>query len=61
MHGCMDSGLRYTIMLHPAAVRPRYPGRAILFDAGTNKYASSLGYLIPAYAEVGIQFDAVYA
>ena len=44
-----------------AAVRARYPGRAILFDAGTNKYASSLGYLIPAYAEIGIQFDAVYA
>ena len=44
-----------------AAIRARYPGRAILFDAGTNKYATSLGYLIPAYAEFGIHFDAVYA
>ena len=44
-----------------AAIRARYPGRAILFDAGTNKYTTSLGYLIPAYAEFGIHFDAVYA
>jgi len=44
-----------------AATRARYPGRAILLDAGTNKYESSLGYLIPAYARLGIHFDAVYA
>jgi hypothetical protein len=45
----------------PGAVRARHPGRAILVDAGTNKYATSLGYLIPAYAAAGIHFDAIYA
>lgn len=44
-----------------AAVRARHPGRAILVDAGTNTYESSLGYLIPAYAAAGIHFDAIYA
>ncbi len=44
-----------------AAVRARHPGRAILIDAGTNKYASSLGYFVPTYAAAGIHFDAIYA
>jgi len=44
-----------------AAIRARHPGRAILVDAGTNTFASSLGYLLPAYAAQGIQFDAIYA
>lgn len=43
------------------AVRARYPGRAILFDAGTSTFASSLGYLLPAYSAAGIEFDAIYA
>jgi len=43
------------------AVTGMHPGRAILVDAGTNKFASSLGYLLPAYAAKGIQFDAIYA
>ena len=44
-----------------AAVRARHPGRAILVDAGTNKYASSLGYFVPAYEAAGIHFDVIYA
>lgn len=44
-----------------AAVRARHPGRALLFDAGANMYATSLGYLIPTYAKAGIHFDAIYA
>jgi hypothetical protein len=44
-----------------AAIRARHPGRAILIDAGTNKFASSLGYLLPAYAAQGIPFDFIYA
>jgi hypothetical protein len=44
-----------------SATRARHPGRAILVDVGTNKFASSLGYLLPAYAAKGIQFDAIYA
>ena len=44
-----------------AAVRARHPGRAILIDAGTNKYETSLGYLVPAYEAAGIHFDAIYA
>jgi hypothetical protein len=44
-----------------SAIRARHPGRAILVDAGTNKFASSLGYLLPAYAARGILFDAIYA
>jgi len=44
-----------------SAIRVRHPGRAILVDAGTNKFVSSLGYLLPTYAAKGIQFDAIYA
>lgn len=53
----------YLLLLGDAssAIRARRPGRAILVDAGTNTYGSSLGYLVPAYAAAGIHFDAIYA
>jgi len=53
----------YLLMLGDGikAVRARHPGRAILVDAGTNKFESSLGYLLPTYAALGIHFDAIYA
>ena len=65
-HGVIRANVedRTYIMLlgdKPAAVRARYPGRAILVDAGTNKYRTSLGWLVPSYAAAGVHFDAIYA
>jgi hypothetical protein len=44
-----------------ASVLARHSGRAILLDAGTNRYRTSLAYFVSAYAARGIHFDAIYA
>ena len=53
----------YLMMLGAStqAVRARHPGRAVLVDAGTSAFNSSMGYLLSAYAAPDIDFDAIYA
>jgi hypothetical protein len=55
----------YLVLRRPQGPPPSTPSsqppRALLFDAGANSYASSLGWLVESYAALGLNFDAIYA
>lgn len=47
--------------LSPQQFRQLYPGRALLMDFGSSDFRTSVHWLMQRYAELGVQFDEIWA